>query len=224
MSRYKAEKFNFSGMSERITFLINNNDVYTESISVWAHFFKDGFTRSETDTFYKVMVREQKALFPLLVKGNRIRWKNMTFIIWSWQDPSYEDRGFIEILVKQIPTDDNGIGVTDGDFFKDTVSVYRMKKIEVKEFGLINYKYTYDFSTPDFTGIKCSFSTDRNRYLEDRNTDVEHDALVVKFNINAPIQKEDYIDSVIHGRFKVDMVVKNDENMLEALVQRREVQ
>lgn len=213
-------------MSERVTFQILNSDgTFTDDITIWAHFLKDGFTRSETDNWFKMMVREQAALFPLLIKGNRIKWKNMTFTIFSWQDPSYEDRHFIEVMMKQIPTND-GItdGSTDGEFFKDIVSVYRMTKAQVTEYGLTTYKYQYDFTTPTLTGIYCNFSLDRNRYLDDGSLDVEHDSLIVKFNINAPIKKEDYIQSPFYGRFKVDMVVKNNENMLEAHVQRREVQ
>jgi hypothetical protein len=226
MSRYKPEKFNFSGMSERAKFQVKNDDgTYSDSISVWAHFFKDGFTRSETDNFFKMMVREQKALSSILAVNNRVVWKNMTFNIFSWQDPSYEDRGFMEIMLKQIPTSDgNPNGPTDGDFFKDTVNIYKMSKIETNSYGVISYKYDYDFNNPYMSGVRCFFSTDRNQWLEDKNTDVEHDSLIVKFNIDAPISKEDYIESPIHGRFKVDMVIKNDENMLEAYVQRREVQ
>lgn len=226
MSRYKPEKFNFSGMSERIKFqTLNPDGTYTDNITVWAHFFKDGFTRSETENWFKLMVREQSALSSILTKGTRIIRKGETYVYFSHQDPSYEDRGFIEIMVKQIPTAvGNNPGPQDGLFFKDIVSVYSMIKTEVNQFGLKSYKYDYNFNVPNYTGIKCNFASDRNRYLEDRNTDVEHDALIVKFNIDAPIKVEDYIDSPIHGRFKVDMVVKTDENMLEVHVQRREVQ
>jgi hypothetical protein len=227
MSRYKNEKFNFSGMSERVTFQVLNADgSYTDNITVWAHILKDGFIRSETDSFFKVMVREQRALESLLVVGNRFKWKTRTLTIMSWQDPSYEDRGFIEIMVKEIPTaivgDTNG--PSDTDFFKDIVSVFRLKKIASNSFGITSYQYKYDFTQPDLTNVKCSFATDRNKYLEDKDIDIEHDSLLVKFNINAPIQAEDYIESPVHGRFKVDMVIKNDENILEVYVQRRDVQ
>lgn len=227
MSRYKAEKFNFSGMSERLTFQVQNADgSYTDNITVWAHVLKDGFIRSETDSFFKVMVREQAALGSLLVPGNRFKWKNRTLNIMSWQDPSYEDRGFMEILTKEIPTAIPGVinGPSDGDFFKDIVSVFNLSAVEVTRFGMSSYEYKYDFNTPNYTNIKCSFSTDRNKYLEDKDTDTEHDSLIILFNREAPIKKEDYIESPIHGRFKVDMTVINDNNMLEALVQRREVQ
>lgn len=213
-------------MSERAKFQTQNADgTYSDAITVWAHFFKDGFTRSETDNWFKVMVREQKALFPLLDVNNRIVWKQRTFSIFSWQDPSYEDRGFIEIMIKQIPTDNGEIeGPNDGEFFKDIVTVYRMVAVESTSYGMSSYKWTYDFTKPAYTNLKCSFSTDRNRYLDDRNTDAEHDSLIVKFGLNAPIKIEDYIESPIHGRFKIDMIVRNDENTLEASVQRREVQ
>ena len=107
MSRYKNEKFDFSEMSERIIFQdINPEDnTYTDSLRVWAHFLKDGFTRTEDENYYKVMVREQRALESILKKGNRVKWKKQLFEIYSWQDPSYEDRGFIEILLKQISLD-----------------------------------------------------------------------------------------------------------------------
>jgi hypothetical protein len=224
LSRYKAENFNFSGMSERAKFQIQQPDgTYSDSITVWAHFLKDGFTRSETDNWFRMMVREQKALSAILNVGNRVKWKNMTFSIFSWQDPSVEDRGFIEVMLKQIPTAGNP-GETDGEFFKDVVSIFKLTTIEKDSFGIKSYEYQYNFEQPDILGIKCHFASDRNRYLEDRNTDVEHDSLIVKFNIDAPISKEDYIESPVHGRFKIDMVVKNDENMLEAHVQRREVQ
>jgi len=226
MSRYKNEKFNFSGMSERLTFQVLNSDgSYTDNITVWAHVLKDGFIRSETDSFFKVMIREQSALDSLLNVGNRFKWKNRTLAIMSWQDPSVEDRGFMEVLTKQIVTTAEGIvGPTDGDFFRDVVSVFRVAKVPVTKFGLTSYEYKYDFNTPVLTGIRCSFSTDRNKYLEDKRTDVEHDSVVVTFNREAPINKEDYIESPIHGRFKVDMIVINENNMLEALCQRREVQ
>lgn len=226
MSRYKAERFNFSDMSERITFQTRNSDgTFSDSLRVWAHFLKDGFTRTEEENWFKIIVREQKALETVLDVGTRITWKNMTLSLFSWQDPSYEDRGFLELMAKQIPTTNgNANGPTDNSFFKDIVSVYTMKKTTISQYGIETYKYNYDFSKPDFTGIRCLFSTDRNRYLEDKTTDVEHDSLIVKFNIDAPIKVEDYIESSIHGRFKVDMVVKNNDNMLEVHVQRREVQ
>jgi hypothetical protein len=228
MSRYKPEKFNFSGMSERITFqTLNADGTYTDNITVWAHILKDGFTRSETDNFFKIMMREQSALNTLLSMGNRIKWKRMTFSIFSWKDPSVEDRGFIEVLVKQIPSTEIGGGYpgpTEGDFFKDVVSVYNMTTVEESDYGLKSYKYTYDFTTPNYIGIRCNFSPDRNRYLDDKNVDTEHDSLIVTFNIDAPIKTEDYIVSHVHGKFKVDMVVKTDENTLLAHVQRSEVQ
>jgi head-tail adaptor len=228
MSRYKNTKFNFSEMSERLTFQVMNPDgSYTDSITVWAHILKDGFTRSENENFFKIMVREQTALESLLTVGTRLKWKNRTLSIWSWQDPSYEDRGFMEILAKQIITTTNPQSPefpSDGDFFRDVVSVYSMTKIEVNKFGLTSYEYDYDFTQPTFTGVRCSFSSDRNIYLEDKKKDLEHDSLVVKFNIEAPIKEEDYIISPVHGRFKVDMIIKNNDNMLEAFVQRSDVQ
>jgi hypothetical protein len=227
MSRYKNEKFNFSGMSERVTFQVLGSDgSYTDNITVWAHILKDGFIRSETDHFWKIMVREQKALESLLHVGNRLKWKNRTLQIMSWQDPSYEDRGFIEVMTKQIVTSNTGetVGPTDGDFFKDIVSVFRVTPVEVTSYGVTSYQYKYDFNNPTLTSIRCSFATDRNKYLEDKKLDVEHDSVVVTFNREAPIRKEDYIESPIHGRFKVDMVLINENNMLEALCQRREVQ
>lgn len=228
MSRYKAEKFNFSHMSERITFLKQSADgSYTESLRCWAHLFKDGFTRSENDNFYKVMVREQGSLFSVLSRTTRIKWRGMLFLIFSWQDPSVEDRGFIEILIKQIPGDEldnQGNIIGDKDLFKDSVSIFRLSKVSKISYGIETFEYKYDFTKPLYENIKCSFSTDRNRYVEDRKTDTEHDSLIVRFNSSIDIIAEDYIESPFHGRFKVDMVAKNEENILEAYVQRREVQ
>lgn len=231
MSRYKNEKFDFSEMSERITFQVMAADgTYSDSIRVWAHFLKDGFTRTEDENVWKIMVREQKALDTVLTKSTRIKWKNLLLSVYAWQDPSYEQRGFIEILAKQIPNIDGGDGGggegpgTDTDLFPDVVSVYKLNKVEKVEYGITNYAYEYDFSTPSSTDIRCKFSTDRNRYLDDSKTDVEHDSLYVYFSLLAPVNIEDYIESPVHGRFKIDMLVKNADNMLEALVQRREVQ
>lgn len=225
MSRYKNERFNFSGMSERLVFLTQGADgSYSDDIKVWAHVLKDGFIRSETDSFFKIMVREQKALTRVLAKGNRIKWRNYLLSIMSWQDPSYEDRGFIEIMAKQISNDTPGEETTDNELFKDIVSVYRMNKVETVSYGLTTYKYEYDFDAPNYTEVRCDFATDRNQYLDDKNIDVEHDSVRVKFALTAPIKVEDYIESPLHGRFKIDMIVKNDDNMLEALCQRREVQ
>lgn len=226
MSRYDNTRFDFSGMSERITFQVLNADgTYTDSITVWAHITKDSFIKTESDKYWRIMVREQRALESLLDMGNRIKWKKLTMQIKSWQDPSYEDRGFIEILGRQIVTNSGGIiGESDGDFFKDVVSIYKLDKVPVTSYGLTSYKYKYDFNTPSLTGVRCNFATDRNRYLDDKRTDVEHDTVVVTFNRDVPIKNEDYIISPIHGRFKVDMTVINENNMIEALCQRREVQ
>lgn len=226
MSRYRAERFNFSQMSERITFqLLNSDGSYTDNIRVWAHLFKDGFTRSETDNWFKILVREQAALESILAVGNRIKWKKMTLSIFSWRDPSVEDRGFIEILAKEIiAINEDGNAENEFDMLKDIVSVYSMTKIEVNRFGLVSYEYNYDFENPVYTGIRCSFSSDRNRFLDDKSFDTEHDSLIVTFSANAPIKIEDYIESPAHGRFKVDMIVKTDENKLLAYVQRGEVQ
>ena len=222
MSRYKNERFNYSHMSERITFQeIQPDHTYRDSITVWSHILKDGFTRTETDNWFKVAVRQQRALEPLLSVGNRIKWKKRTLKIFSWQDPSYEDRGIIEIMANQIVTD----GATSAvELFKDVVSVYRMVRTESNSFGIISYKFTYNFNTPTLTNVRCSFATDANRYLEDKKTDTEHDALIVKFAYDSGIQVEDYIISPIHGKFKVDMIIANDDNTLDAYVKRGEVQ
>jgi len=223
MSRYKAERFNFSHMSERLTFQVQEPDgSYTDNITVWAHILKDGFTRSETDNFFKIMIREQSALESLLQVNNRLKWKKKTLSIQSWQDPSYEDRGFMEVLTKQIATVSDSL--TDGDFFKDFVNVFSVKTIETVSYGLSSFEYKYDLNTPDLIGIKCHFSTDRNRFVYDKKTDVEHDSLIVLFNKASGIKIEDYIVSTVHGKFRVDMVVENEANMLEAHVSRTEVQ
>lgn len=226
MSRYKAERFNFSHMSERLTFQVQEPDgSYTDNITVWAHILKDGFTRSETDNFFKIMIREQAALDSLLQVNNRLKWKSKTLSIQSWQDPSYEDRGFMEVLTKQIITSDEFTnGPTDGDFFKDFVDVYSVITTPINSYGLISYEYTYNFNSPSIAGIKCHFSSDRNRFVYDKKTDVEHDSLIVVFNKSSGIKIEDYIVSKVHGKFRVDMVVENDANMLEAHVSRSEVQ
>lgn len=228
MSKYKPEKFNFSGMSEKIAILAQNTDgSYSESLRCWAHLFKDGFTRSETDNFYKVMVREQKSLMPLLQRTNRIKWRGMLFSIFSWRDPSYEDRGFIELMIKQIPgaeLDENGNIIGDDLLFKDIVSIYRPTKKSIMRYGIEEFTYNYDFSEPSFVGVKCSFSTDRNRHLEEKKFEYEKDSVIVRFNASTDVREEDYIESPFHGRYKVDMVAKNEENILEAYVQRREVQ
>lgn len=224
MSRYKAEKFNFSHMSERLTFQTQEpNGTFIDNITVWAHLLKDGFTRSETDNFFKVMIREQAALDSLLQVGNRFKWKKKVLSIQSWQDPSYEDRGFMEILTKQIMAID-GVTDTAGDFFKDLVNIYRVKTIETVSYGLSSFSYSYDFNTPDLSGIRCNFSTDRNRFVYDKKTDVEHDSLMVLFSKSVDIKIEDYIWSTVHGKFRVDMVIENDSNMLEVYVSRTEVQ
>lgn len=211
-------------MSERVTFQVMNPDgTYTDNITVWSHVLKDGFTRTENDNWFRIMVREQSALSAVLKTGSRIKWKSNTLSIFSWQDPSYEDRGFIEIMAKQIVT--VGLpGTPEGSFFKDVVSIFSVSKIPVNQYGLISYKYEYDFTTPNLTGILCNFSSDRNIYLEDKNKDTEHDSVIVKFDINTPLKIEDYIESPLYGRFKVDLIVKNDMNMLEAYCQRAEVQ
>jgi hypothetical protein len=226
MSKYNPEKFNFSKMKERITFQVLNDDgTYSDNTTVWAHVSKDGFTRSESDNWFKIMMREHTALFSLLNIGNRLKWKNTTLSIFSWQDPSYESKRFIEIMGKQIVTGVGSIpGPTDGEFFRDVVSVYSMNKIEVNQYGIISYKYDYDFDVPSYVGIRCYFSSDRNRFLDDKNIDTEHDSMIVKFSIDAPVKVEDYIISPIHGKFKVDMVVKDENNMLLAYAQRSEVQ
>ena len=213
-------------MSERIVFQTLNatENIYVDSLKVWAHAQKDGFTRSENENWFRFLVREQSALESILTLSTRIKWKKMTFAILSWQDPSYEDRGFIEIMCKQIATLGNDQGTSDGDLFKDVVSVYSVIVNEKSDYGLKSYSYDYNFAVPNYTGIRCNFSTDRNRYLEDKNIDVEHDSMVVYFRMDAPIKIEDYIESPIHGRFKVDMVVKNESNMLEAVCQRAGVQ
>ncbi|HLO11477.1 MAG TPA: hypothetical protein VK190_04410 [Pseudoneobacillus sp.] len=227
MSRYKGDRFNYSDMSERITFQEQNPDgTYTDNTTVWAHILKDGFTRSETDNWFKIMVRASKSLESFLNVGYRIKWKKTTFSIFSWQTPSYEDKKFIEIMVKQIvtTTGEPYPGPTDNVFFGDVVSVYRLQKVAVTQFGLTSYQYKYDFTTPTLTDIKCHFISDRNIFLYDKKTDVEHDSLVVHFNLDAPIQTEDYIESPVHGRFKIDMITKTTDNKLEARVQRSEVQ
>jgi hypothetical protein len=222
MPRYNPERFNFSRLSERITFqVLQPNHTYVDNITVWAHVLKDGFTRTEQDNWFKILVREQRALESLLDVGNRIKWKNKLLSIFSWRDPSYEDHGFIEILAKQIPID----SVTSAiEFFKDIVSVHRMITIEKTDYGLTSYEYTWDFNNPTFTNIRCLFSSDANRYVEDKRRDVEHDSLIVKFSADAPIQIEDYIVSPIYGKFKIDMIVKNRDNMLEAYCSRGDVQ
>lgn len=226
MSRYKPDRFNFSHMSERLKFQVQQPDgKYKDDLTVWAHVLKDGFIRSETDNWYKIMIREQTALDSLLSVGNRMIWKNRVLSIFSWQDPSIEKRGFIEILAKQIITS-TGVnpGPSENDFFGDFVSVYRMITTPVTEYGLTTYKYTYNFDTPTFSGIRCRFSTDRNRYLEDKRIDIEHDALVILFSKDAPIKIEDYLISPIHGKYKVDMVTLNADDMLEVSVKRGEHQ
>lgn len=228
MSRYKGEKFNYSHMSERLIFQVQESDgSYTDDITVWAHILKDGFTRTETENFYKIMIREQPALEDLLQIGNRIIWKNKKRLmsIFSWQDPSYEDRGFIEILAKQIISDISDYAKEDvSDLFKDFVNVYRVKRTEVNRFGVISYEYNYDFNSPDLTGVRCNFATDRNKYVYDKKTDTEHDSTIVHFSKSSGIKEEDYIISKVQGRFKIDMVTETSDNMLEALVSRSEVQ
>lgn len=228
MGRYNPEKFNFSNMSERVTFFTQGIDgSYTESLKCWAHFFKDGFTRSEDENFYKIMVREQKALEPILSRTTKVKWKKMDFLVFSWRDPSFESRGFIEIIIKQIPgeeLDNDGNIVGDGYLFKDVVDIYRVIKTSKTSYGIETFEFKYDFTKPIYTGVKCSFSTDRNRYLDDKRTDTEHDSFIVKFNSGVDILEEDYIDSPFHGRFKVDMVSRTEDNFCEAYVQRREVQ
>lgn len=228
MSRYKAEKFNYSHMSERLIFQVQQPDgSYTNEITVWAHILKDGFTRTETENFYKIMVREQPALEQMLQIGNRLIWKNKKRLmsIFSWQDPSYEDRGFIEIIAKQIISSDPGYANDDiGDLFKDFVSVYRVKVSEVSRFGLTSYEYNYDFNSPDLTGVRCNFATDRNKYVYDKKTDTEHDSTIVHFHKSSGVKEEDYIISNVQGKFKIDMITETSDNMLEALVSRSEVQ
>lgn len=227
MSRYKAEKFNFSGMSERISLLTPDDGVYSKKLGCWAHVLKDGFTRIEDEHFYKVMVREQKALLPLLEKTTRVKWKNKLFQLSSWQDPSVEDRGFMELIIKQIPGDEigpDGNGIGDSEIFKDFVSIYRVTKHEKISYGITTYSYTYDFNKPIYQNVRCMFSTDRNRFLDDKKIQVEHDSLIVRFSKNTDIKEEDYIISPDHGTFKVDMVAPIDGNVLEVYVQRREAQ
>ena len=222
MSRYKPEKFNFSHMSERITFqILQPNHSYIDDITVWAHILKDGFTRTENENWFKVAVREQRALEPILSIGNRIKWKSRTLSIFSWADPSYENRGILEIMAKQIVT---SVAETSIELFKDVVSIYRMVKIEKNDFGLVSYEYSYNFENPTVSNVRCNFSTDANRWLEDRRIDTEHDALIVKFPDGVDIQVEDYIISPIHGKFKVDMIIKNNDNMLDVYVKRGEAQ
>lgn len=228
MSRYKNENFNFSGMSERITFqTLNPDGTYTDEITVWAHVLKEGFSRQVEDHWFKIMVREHRALNEMLQIGTRIIWRKTkrTLVVHTWQDPSYEDRGYIEIMCKQIASSDGDMyNPNDGEMMRDIVSIYRMSKNAITRFGLTSYEYTYDFDTPLYTGVRCDFSNDRNRYLEDKKRDIEHDSLQVKFNIDTPLQIEDYIISPIHGKFKVDMIVKNNDNMLVAHVKRSDVQ
>lgn len=224
MSKYKNNRFNFSHLSERATFLtLDNSGNYNEEITVWAHFLKDGFTRSETDNFFKIMVREHRALEAILEVNGRVKWKNRLYSIVSWQDPSYEDRGYIELLVKQIATNDM-FDESEKELFKDIVDIFRLQTIPTTSYGITSYSYSYDFSTPVGVGIRCSFSTDRNMYLEDKRFDTEHDSLVVKFPPTSNIQVEDYIVSPIHGKYKIDMITRNDDNMLEARVKRGDVQ
>lgn len=209
-------------MKERITFSIQNPDsTYTDNMKMWAHVYKDGFTRSDSDNWFRFRVRNNKSLLSILAVDNRIIWKGKLFNIFSWEQPEYAENKMIEIMAKEVGTTD---GANDSDFFKDFISVFSMIKTEVNEYGLVSYKYDYNFDTPSYTGVRCFFNYDRNRYLEDGTVDVEHDSLTVKFPIDAPIKVEDYIYSPIHGRFKIDMMVKNNENMLEVAVQRREVQ
>jgi hypothetical protein len=99
-----------------------------------------------------------------------------------------------------------------------------MEKIEQSSFGITSYSYQYDFDNPLYTGIKCRFDTNRNRYLDDSKLEVEHDSLIVRFNKNADIKDEDFIISPIHGKFKVDMVVKDENDMIQVYVTRTEVQ
>lgn len=208
-------------MSERITFLILQPDhTYIDGPTVWAHILKDGFTRTETENWFKIMVREQQALSSLLDVGGRIRWKNRMFEIFSWQDPSYESHGFIEIMAKQIASTVD----TNHELFKDVVNIYRMTKIETVSFGLPSYKYEYDFNNPTYTNQRCLFASDQNKWIEDKKTDVEHNSLIVKFPNTSPVLVEDYIESTIWGLYKVEMITKNRDNMLEAHVTRGEVQ
>lgn len=222
----KRKAIDFSKMSERVTVQEQNADSsYTDNITLWAHIEKDGFTRTENDNWFRVVVREHRALLSLLSVGNRLKWKDRILSIFSWQDLSYEKRGWIEIMAKQIVTSTNEIyGLVDNELFSDIVSVYRMSQVEVNRFGLISYEYTYDFNSPILTDIKCKFSTDRNRYLDDTRKDVEHDSLVVKFNKDIPIKDEDYIISPVHGKFKVDMIVRDESDMIQVYVVRSEVQ
>lgn len=228
MTKYKAEKFNFSGMSEKCFFILEDSpNNWVEKLSTWAHFYKDGFTRREKENYYKVMVREQRALYPLLNNKARIRWKKTLYEIVSWRDPSEEDRGFIEILIKQIPgdmLDEDGNVIGDGEIFKEVCNIYRVIVSSKMSYGIETFDYTYDFDNPTYENIKCLFSTDRNRHLEDGKTQVEHDSVIVYFNKRTDIKEEDYIISPTNGRYKVDMVAEVAGNMLEVYVQRREVQ
>jgi hypothetical protein len=209
-------------MRERVTFVqLESDGSYTDNTKLWAYVEKDGFTRSETDDWFRIIVRDHKSLYDLLQVGNRMRWNERMFSIFSWEKLAYDKRNWVEIIVKQIADSDN---VFDGELFPDIVSVYRMEKIEQSSFGITSYSYQYDFDNPLYTGIKCRFDTNRNRYLDDSKLEVEHDSLIVRFNKNADIKDEDFIISPIHGKFKVDMVVKDENDMIQVYVTRTEVQ
>lgn len=225
MARHKGKKFNFSYMSERIIFFTQSpQGSLIEKWKCWAHVIKDGFIRSETDNFFRVVVREHKEVMEALSLTTRIKWRDMWFLVFSWQIPSYEDRGFVEIIIKQIPNLENVGDKSDNSLFKDFVDIYRMIAVPKMEYGIETYEYIYDFSKPLYSGVRCNFSTDRNRYLDDRKIDIEHDSVIVRFNADVDIQPDDYIISPHHGKYKVDLVAKNEENILEAYVQHREVQ
>lgn len=205
-----------------MTFQVLQPDgTFINNITVWAYVTKNStLSKTETDNYFRVVIRDHSALDLLLSVGNRLLWKDIELCIEVWEKILYDRKGFVEVLCKQIASDT----AQDIVIFPDIVSVYTVIKTMESNYGLTSYKYDYNFTTPAYTDIRCKFPLVDKSTLKEGKVDIEHDSLVVIFNGNAPIRIEDYIISPVHGKFKVEMIVKNNEGMIEASVDRSDIQ
>lgn len=206
-----------------MTFLILENDgSYSNNITVWAYATKSAaLVKTETDNWFRVVVRDHQALGSLLSVGNRLQWNSIVLEITVWEKILYDRKGYVEILCKQVVSSDS---TEDTVLFPDIVSLYAMTKTTETNYGLTSYKYSYDFTTPTYTGVRCKFPAIDKSFIKESKVDVEYDRIVVLFNANAPITIEDYLISPIYGKFKVQMIVKNRDGMIEASVDRSDIQ